>query len=97
MRPEKGMWKQIEGYRRMTPMERLAIGFQLNDLARDQERTSVRHQHPNWDEQRVEREVARRFGRLAGIPEALLPPPEEDEPIIVIQHGTTSNKTGKNQ
>jgi hypothetical protein len=30
--PEKGMWRQIEGYRRMTPQERLQVFVRLYEL-----------------------------------------------------------------
>ena len=67
MTPEEGMWKQIEGYRRMTPQQRLQIGFRLYELSRTLVRQGVKHQHPDWDEQQVEREVVRRFCLAAGI------------------------------
>lgn len=90
MTPQEGLQMQIEAYRQMTGMERLAIGFRLNELARAEERASIRQQNPDWDERRVEREAVRRFGRKAGIPEELLPSPEEDEPIVVVHPTFTS-------
>ena len=63
MTPEEGLRRQIEAYRRMRPEERLRIGFELYDMAR----AGVRHQHPDWDEEQVQREVARRFRLAAGI------------------------------
>jgi hypothetical protein len=68
MTPDEGLRKQIEVYRRMLPHERLRVGFELYDMARSLARAGVRHQHPDWDEQQVEREVARRFRLAAGIP-----------------------------
>ena len=69
MRPEEGMWKQIEVYRRMTPQERLQICFQLYQLTRTVVRQGVKHQHPDWDEQQIQNEVLRRFRLGAGIPD----------------------------
>jgi hypothetical protein len=67
MTPEEGMWKQIEIYRRMTPQQRLQIGFELYALAHEMVHCSVRHQHPDWDDQQVNQEVRRRFLLAAGI------------------------------
>lgn len=60
--------RQIELYRRMTPQQRLQICFRLYELVRTVARQGVRHQHPDWDEQRVEQEVIRRCRLGAGIP-----------------------------
>ncbi len=67
MTPDEGLRKQIEAYRRMRPEERLRVGFELYDMARALARAGVRYQHPDWDEERVQREVARRFRLAAGI------------------------------
>ena len=69
MTPVEGMRMQIEGYRRMTPQQRLQIGFDLYELARFQVRAGIRFQNPQWSEQRVDQEVVRRFRLAAGIPE----------------------------
>jgi Rv0078B-related antitoxin len=68
MTPEEGLRMQIEGYRRMTPQQRLAIGFELYQLSRTIVRQGVKTQHPDWDDSRVAAEVARRFRLGAGIP-----------------------------
>ena len=68
MTPDEGLRMQIEGYRRMTPQQRLQISFRLYELTRTLVRQGVKHQHPDWDEQQVEREVLRRFRLGAGIP-----------------------------
>ena len=68
MTPQEGMWKQIEIYRRMTPQQRLQIGFELFELARDMVRCGVRHQHPDWDDKHVAQEVSRRFRLAERIP-----------------------------
>ena len=66
MLTHEGLEKQIEIYRRMLPQQRLQIGFDLYDLARDLVRAGIRHQHADWDEDQVEREVTRRFRLAAG-------------------------------
>jgi hypothetical protein len=53
MTPEEGMWKQIELYRRMTPRQRLQIGFELCDWLRAFLRRGVKFEHPDWDEVQV--------------------------------------------
>jgi hypothetical protein len=68
MTPAEGLQLQIEGYRRMTPQQRLQVSFRLYDLTRALVRQGVKYQHPDWDEGRVEREVLRRFRLGAGIP-----------------------------
>jgi Rv0078B-related antitoxin len=67
MTPDEGLRKQIEVYRRMRPEERLRVGFELYEMARALARAGIRHQHPDWDEQQIQREVARRFRLAAGI------------------------------
>jgi hypothetical protein len=67
MTPTEGLQKQIEVYRRMTPQQRLQIGFGLYELARTLARQGVRHLHPDWDERQVQEEVNCRFRLAAGI------------------------------
>jgi hypothetical protein len=68
MTPEEGLRMQIEGYRRMTPQERLQISFRLYALTRTLVRQGVKSQHPDWSEEEIQAEVARRFRLGAGIP-----------------------------
>lgn len=68
MTSQEGFEKQIEIYRSMTGQQRMQIGFELYDLARDMVRCSVHHQHPDWEEQRIEQEVIRRFRLAERIP-----------------------------
>jgi hypothetical protein len=68
MTPEDGLRLQIEGYRRMTPQQRLAVSFELYQLSRSLVRQGAKAQHPDWDEPRVNAEVARRFRLGARIP-----------------------------
>jgi hypothetical protein len=51
--------------RRKTPAERLAIGFGLWRSARKILRGQLASLHPEWDVQRLEREVARRLSHGA--------------------------------
>jgi len=68
MTPQDGVQMQIEAYRRMTPQQRLQIGFRLYELTRTLARQGVKHQHPDWNEQQIAAEVLRRFRLGAGIP-----------------------------
>ncbi|BFU93801.1 MAG: hypothetical protein NTNFB02_05230 [Nitrospira sp.] len=54
-----------EVLRRKTPAERLAIGFGLWRSARTMLRGQLASLHPDWDVQRLEREVARRLSHGA--------------------------------
>jgi hypothetical protein len=47
--------------RTKTGAERLAIAFGLQRAARRMLRSHLAAEHPDWDEERREREVARRF------------------------------------
>ncbi len=66
-------WRRIEVMdeamaevlRRKTPAERLAIGFGLWRSARKLLRGQLASLHPEWDAQRLEREVARRLSHGA--------------------------------
>ncbi len=51
--------------RRKTPAERLAIGFGLWRSAQKLLRGQLASLHPEWNEQRLSREVARRLSRGA--------------------------------
>jgi hypothetical protein len=64
---DEGLRKQIEAYRRMRPEERVRVGFELYEMARALARAGIRHQHPEWDDEQVQREVVRRFRLAAGI------------------------------
>lgn len=55
----------VEILRRQTPEERLAQAFRLWEMARMTIRASIRQQHPDWDEQEVLREAARRLSHGA--------------------------------
>ena len=54
-----------EVLRRKTPAERLAIGFGLWRSAHKILRGQLASLHPEWDAQRLEREVARRLSHGA--------------------------------
>ncbi len=50
-----------EVLKRKTPAERLQIGFNIWISARSMLLSHIRHTHPEWSRQDVEREVARRL------------------------------------
>jgi len=52
----------VEVMRKKTPAERLAIAFRMWDSARLMVKGGVRYQHPDWDDEAVEREIALRMG-----------------------------------
>lgn len=50
-----------ESLRRMTPGERIQLAADANDTARILAAAGIRYLHPNWSEQQVQQEVARRM------------------------------------
>ena len=48
-------------YRRKTPTERLQIGFDMWRAARKLVAAGVRQQHPDWSDDEINREIARRM------------------------------------
>ena len=44
---------QVEAYRRLGGMERLAIAFRLTALVREAAAAGIRRRHPDYDESRV--------------------------------------------
>ena len=69
MDPESALQRQLEGYRRMTGEQRLAIALGLHDLACEVAREGIRHQHPAATTAEVERLLHQRLalGRKLGI------------------------------
>ncbi len=55
----------VEILRRMTPTERLQQAFSMWETARIITQGGVAHQHPDWNEQQVLREVAKRLSHGA--------------------------------
>ncbi len=51
----------VEVMRQKSPAERLAIACGMWESARSIIRGTIRQQHPNWSEERVNREIARRI------------------------------------
>lgn len=49
----------VEKYRKMTPAERLAVGFELNRQHRRELADFFRGRHPDWSEERIQLEVGR--------------------------------------
>lgn len=69
MTRDDGDWRRIEVIddvmteilRRKTPAERIAIGFGLWRSAQKLLGAQLTSLHPEWDSQRIEREIARRL------------------------------------
>jgi hypothetical protein len=55
----------VEILRSKTPAERLAIGFGMWSSARRMLLSLVSQEHPDWDDDRVSREAARRLSHGA--------------------------------
>lgn len=51
----------VEVLRRKTSRERLQMAFEANRLVRERLTSHLRHEYPQWDEDAVVREVARRI------------------------------------
>ena len=52
---------QVAIYRRMGPADRVTAMFRLNDLARKLAAAGIRSRHPDYDDDRVHRALARLF------------------------------------
>lgn len=50
-----------EVLKKKQPAERIRIGFDIWTSAHDMLTVHIRETHPDWDGERVDREVARRF------------------------------------
>lgn len=57
--------RMAEVLRRKTPAERLEMTFAMWWFARDLVRASIREEHPDWSEDEVGRETARRMSHGA--------------------------------
>jgi len=55
----------VEIYKKKTPLERLQIAFGLWRSTKILLFNNLRSLHPNWDEKRIQREVARRISHGA--------------------------------
>ena len=51
----------VEVYRRKTPAQRIAICDSMWRFAEQLTRAGIRHQHPEWSHEQVEREAVRRL------------------------------------
>lgn len=58
--------EMVEVLRRKSGAERLAIAFGMFRSARRMIASQLRSEHPDWDEEAVEREVARRIAGGSG-------------------------------
>jgi len=62
---------QTEVYRKMTPVQRLEIAFEMSLAAREFALAGLRLRHPDWTETQLQREILR-YAFLPGeLPEAL--------------------------
>jgi len=61
MTAAEALKRQIEGYRRMTGEQRLALALDLHELSCDVAREGIRRQHPNADAEEVERLLRQRI------------------------------------
>lgn len=52
---------QAEIYRQMTPAQRVQIAVDANEMARLMLKAQIERMHPDWSEEQVRREVARRM------------------------------------
>jgi hypothetical protein len=50
-----------EAYRRMTPSERWRVACEMHDFAWVAKLSSVRHDHPDWNEEQVKAKVREIF------------------------------------
>jgi len=57
--------KMVEILRNKTPAERLAISFGMWETARLMIRGALRQQHPDWNDEMINREIARRVSHGA--------------------------------
>ena len=64
MTPDQALEKQIERYRAMTCEERIGIALRLHELASEMARVGIRAEHPEADDETVER-LLRERRRLA--------------------------------
>ena len=61
MTPDAALARQIELYRRMTGEQRLKIALDLHTFACNVAREGIRQQHPDADEEEVDRHLKRRL------------------------------------
>lgn len=66
-----GFEMQLRAHRAMTGEQRLLIAFEMSLFARELAAAGVRHDHPNWPDSEVSRELLRRAFVPEKIPSAL--------------------------
>jgi predicted NBD/HSP70 family sugar kinase len=71
MRLDQGQIEVVEEamaevLRQKTPAERIRIGFGLWTSARKMLRSHLKNTYPEWDDQRIDQELARRLSHGAG-------------------------------
>lgn len=65
----KARQTQLEIHRAMSGEQRILIALEMSLFARELARERIRSEHPDWDEQRVQRELL----RIAFLPRPLPP------------------------
>lgn len=65
----KARQTQLEIHRAMSGEQRILIALEMSLFARELARGRIRSEHPDWDEQRVQRELL----RIAFLPRPLPP------------------------
>jgi len=61
--PEKLNPKQIEIFKSMTPEKKLQVALDLYWTARSLKAAGLRHQHPDWSEEQIDKKVRDIFFR----------------------------------
>ena len=50
---------QLQIYRRMSAAQKLLLGFEMSEFARELQRAGIRQRHPDWSDAQVDRELLR--------------------------------------
>lgn len=53
----------VAALRRKTPAERIQMALEMHRFAGDRLRTHLAHRHPDWSQEQIQKEVARRLLR----------------------------------
>jgi len=66
MKPDAALDLQIQRYREMTGEQRMALAFELHELACDVAKAGIKAQHPAADAAEIERLLKRRISLAQG-------------------------------
>ena len=61
VRDKRTEWLRVKIYRRMTPAQRVQIICSLNQTMRDLSLANIKHGHPDWSAEELQRELRRRL------------------------------------